>query len=87
MLDRRQRPSWSERPQSAVDGAARTVGAPWRQPRLVVALLLIAGGVGWAIVRGLEFYGWSFVHLGYDLDQPPLLLMFVAAWLTYRSRS
>ena len=42
--------------------------------RLVVALALITGGLLWAIVRGLEFYGLTPVQIGYDLDQPPLLL-------------
>jgi hypothetical protein len=54
--------------------------------RPVVGFTLIAGGVVWAIVRGLEFYGLNLVNVGYDLDQPPLLLVFVGAWLLYRSR-
>lgn len=56
------------------------------QPRVLVGLALIAGGVVWAIVRGLRFYGLSPAHLGYDLDQSPLLLLLVGAWLLYRSR-
>jgi hypothetical protein len=48
--------------------------------------MLILAGVVWALVRGLEFYGVSPVNLVYDLDQPPLLLIFVAAWLLYGSR-
>ena len=56
------------------------------QSRLVVGLALITAGVVWAIARGLEFYGLDPVHIGYDLDQPPLLLVFVGAWLLYRSR-
>jgi hypothetical protein len=56
------------------------------QPRLAVALGLIAAGVVWALVRGLEFYGLTPVHVVYDLDQPPLLLALVAAWLLCRSR-
>jgi hypothetical protein len=56
------------------------------QPRLVVALLLILGGIVWAILRGLNFYGLGPVDVVYDLDQPPLLLVFVGAWLAYRSR-
>ena len=56
------------------------------QPRALVGLALIAGGVVWAIVRGLRFYGLTPGHLGYDLDQPPLLLLLVGAWLLYRSR-
>jgi hypothetical protein len=54
--------------------------------RLVVGLTLIAGGLLWAVARGLEFYGLAPVHIGYDLDQPPLLLVFVGAWLLYRTR-
>lgn len=54
--------------------------------RFLVGLVLIAGGVLWAAARGLAFYGVTPVDVGYDLDQPPLLLVFVAAWLLYRSR-
>jgi hypothetical protein len=56
------------------------------EPRLIVGLLLIVGGVLWAIARGLEFYGVGPVNIAYDLDQPPLLLMVVGGWLLYRSR-
>jgi hypothetical protein len=49
--------------------------------------VLIAGGLLWAVFRGLEFYGLGPVDLAYDLDQPPLLLMLVGVWLLYRSRS
>jgi hypothetical protein len=56
------------------------------QSRLVVGLGLIAGGFVWAIARGLRFYGANPVHIGYDLDQPPILLAFVGLWLLYRSR-
>jgi len=56
------------------------------QPRLVAAVMLIVAGVVWAATRGLEFYGLSPVKIVYDLDQPPLLLIAVAAWLLYRSR-
>lgn len=63
----------------------------WRRTlvlsRLVVGLALIAAGVVWAIARGLEFYGLSPAHIGYDLDQPPLLVALVGAWLLYRRRS
>jgi hypothetical protein len=48
--------------------------------------LLIAGGVVWAIARGLQFYGLAPAGLAYDVDQPPLLLVLVGAWLWYRSR-
>jgi hypothetical protein len=56
------------------------------QPRPLVALALIVAGFIWAIVRGLRFYGVSPADLGYDLDQPPLLLIVVGCWLLYRSR-
>lgn len=56
------------------------------QPRLVVGLVLISGGAFWAVARGLDFYGLSLAGVGYDLDQPPLLLLLVGAWLVYRSR-
>jgi hypothetical protein len=55
-------------------------------PRFLVGLVLISAGVLWAAARGLAFYGVGPVDLGYDLDQPPLLLLFVAGWLFYRSR-
>jgi hypothetical protein len=55
-------------------------------PRLLTGLVLIAGGVLWAAARGLAFYGVTPVDVGYDLDQPPLLLLFVATWLLYRGR-
>jgi len=56
------------------------------QPRMLVAFALIAAGFTWAIARGLRFYGVSPVHVGYDLDQPPLLLLVVGCWLLWRSR-
>jgi hypothetical protein len=56
------------------------------QPRPLVAVALIVAGFIWAIARGLRFYGVSPVHVGYDLDQPPLLLIVVGCWLLYRSR-
>jgi hypothetical protein len=56
------------------------------QPRIVVGLLLIAGGVVWAIARGLESYGVIPPAIAYDIDQPPLLLVLVGSWLVYRSR-
>ncbi len=56
------------------------------QPLLVVGLVLIFGGLLWAVTRGLEFYGLTPVDVGYDLDQRPLLLVLVGAWLWHRSR-
>lgn len=56
------------------------------QPRVVVGLTLILAGVVWATARGLASYGIGPAELGYDLDQPPVLLLFVGAWLLWRSR-
>jgi hypothetical protein len=56
------------------------------QPRLVFGIALIVAGLLWAALRGLEFYGLSPVDLAYDLDQPPLMLLLVGTWLSYRSR-
>jgi len=71
-------------------GARDTFAFGWGggalQPMHVVGLVLILGGLVWAVPRGLEFYGLSPVDVGYDLDQPPLLLVLVGAWLWYRSR-
>jgi hypothetical protein len=55
------------------------------RPRVLAVLTLIAAGIVWAILRGLNFYGLSPAHIGYDLDQPPLLLVFVGVWLFFRS--
>ncbi len=91
--------SWADRVRSGgeyVPAAGRTsgtrdmfaYGAAGRtiQTLQVVGLILILGGLSWAIVRGLEFYGLTLVDVGYDLDQPPLLLVLVGVWLWYRSR-
>jgi hypothetical protein len=96
MLEPAKRPSWREESQAAVRSRAsepRSLGAARRdaglavvQPRVIVALTLILGGVVWAAIRGLEFYGLSPVTVVYDLDQPPLLLIAVAVWLLFRSR-
>jgi hypothetical protein len=51
----------------------------------VVGLVIVAGGVLWAIARGLEFYGLFPFGIAYDVDQPPLLLALVGMWLLYRS--
>jgi len=56
------------------------------KPRLLIGATLIAGGLGWAVARGLTFYGLTLPKIGYDLDQPPLLLVLVGSWLLYRSR-
>ena len=72
--------------QGIVHLAASSVRAMLVRSRVVVVLVLVAGAVGWAIARGLSFYGVSPTHLAYDLDQPPWLLLLVSGWLAYRSR-
>jgi hypothetical protein len=69
-----------------VYSVASGLRAVLHQSRAVVGLVLVAGAVGWAIARGLAYYGISLTHLGYDLDQPPWLLVLVSGWLLYRSR-
>jgi hypothetical protein len=65
--------------------APRRARAATPQPRVVIAWLLLIIGVAWATARGLHFYGLTPVDAGYDLDQPPLLLVLVAGWLMIRS--
>jgi hypothetical protein len=67
---------------SVAYGVRRALAAP----RFVAALTLIAAGAGWAVARGLQFYGLTPAQVVYDFDQPPLLLALVGAWLLYRSR-
>jgi hypothetical protein len=55
------------------------------QPRVLVAALLIAGGVVWAAVRGLHFYGTAPIDIGYDLDQPPVLVVLVGVFFLWRA--
>ena len=78
------------RPGPADPGPVRSVASGVRallvQSRVIVGVVLIAGGVGWAIARGVTYYGVSPTHLAYDLDQPPWLLVLVGGWLLYRSR-
>lgn len=73
---------------NAETGRVKAVGrgAVAVQPRVVVGLLLIAAAVVWAFIRGLASYGGGVVDLGYDLDQPPLLLALVGVWIIARSR-
>jgi len=56
------------------------------QSRAMVGLALVVAAGVWAIARGVHYYGLSPVHLVYDLDQPPWLLLVISAWLWYRSR-
>jgi hypothetical protein len=74
-----------------MEGRARAESAIYDRgtlipPRLIVGLLLILAGVVWAIARGLVFFGVGPAQLGYDLDQPPVLVLLVGAWLLYRGR-
>ena len=73
-----------------MEGRARVESAAYGraavQPLVLVGLVLILAGVVWAIPRGLAFYGITPAQLGYDLDQPPVLLLLVGAWLVYRGR-
>jgi len=59
-------------------------GRSW--PRLAAAVLLLATAIVWAIARGLASYHPSLAGIGYDLDQPPILVALVGAWIFYRSR-
>jgi hypothetical protein len=84
MLETRQPPS-----PSALDGSDTVLSGlrGWlTQPRVAVGLLLIIGGLVWAIARGLHSYGVAPADLVYDLDQPPMLLLLVGGWLLYRSQ-
>lgn len=56
------------------------------QPRVLAGLLLILAAVVWAVARGLSSFGIGPADLGYDLDQPPVLLLLVGVWLLWRSR-
>jgi len=74
-----------------MEGRVRLESAPYEratlvQPRLLVGLLLILAGLIWALARGLASYGVGPVELGYDLDQPPVLLALVGVWVVLRSR-
>jgi hypothetical protein len=55
--------------------------------RQAVGALLIAAGIVWAILRGLDGYGDLPVGILYTLDQPPILLAAVGAFIFARSRS
>jgi hypothetical protein len=91
MLERAE-PSGSGRVEPAQDAGAPALSesAPERrvvQPRIAIGIGLIVAGLVWTVARGLHFYGVAPLDLAYDLDQPPLLLVFVGIWLAYRSRS
>jgi hypothetical protein len=79
-------PSRSGRSPNALSAFVLRLRVRVLEPRLVVALLLIAAGIVWAVARGLEFYGLGPANLAYDLDQPPLLLAIVGGWIWHRSQ-
>ena len=54
--------------------------------RQAVGALLIAAGVVWAILRGLNGYGDLPDGILYTLDQPPILVAAVGAFIVYRGR-
>ena len=56
------------------------------QSRAVIGLVLVVAAGMWAAARGVHYYGLNPVHLVYDLDQPPWLLLVISTWLWYRSR-
>jgi hypothetical protein len=60
---------------------------PWSVlSRQAVGGLLIAAGIVWAILRGLHGYGDLPDGVVYTLDQPPILLAAVGAFIVYRGR-
>ena len=54
--------------------------------RVAVAAVLVVAAVVWAAVRGLSSFHASPIGIGYDLDQPPILVALVGAWIFWRSR-
>src|SRR4051794_1885264 len=62
---------------SDLTSSPRTDSATPFQPRTLIGLALIACGIGWALVRGLHYYGFSTMNVVYDLDQPPVLLILI----------
>jgi hypothetical protein len=54
--------------------------------RVIVGLALVAGGVVWAIARGISLYGLGPSGFYDDIAQPPLLLVLIGVWLLFRSR-
>ena len=55
--------------------------------RQSVGAMLIAAAVVWAILRGLNGYGDLPDGILYTLDQPPIVLAAVGAFIVYRGRS
>ncbi|MBS1894999.1 MAG: hypothetical protein JST59_27180 [Actinobacteria bacterium] len=63
--------------------------SPWRDRswlRVAAAVLLLVAAIVWATVRGLDSCALSPAGIGYDLDQPPVVLALVGMWIFYRSR-
>ena len=54
--------------------------------RQAVGALLIVAGIVWAILRGVDGYGGMPDGILYTLDQPPIVLAAVGAFILLRSR-
>lgn len=54
--------------------------------RQAVGAVLIAAGIVWAIMRGLNGYGSLPDGILYTLDQPPIVLAAVGVFIAYRGR-
>ena len=55
--------------------------------RQAVGALLIVAGVVWALIRGLNGYASMPDGILYTLDQPPILLAAVGAFMLLRGRA
>lgn len=53
-------------------------------PRLAAGTVLILAGIVWAILRGLHGYSQMPVGIAYTLDQPPILVAIVGAFVACR---
>ena len=54
--------------------------------RWSVVALLLAGGIVWAVLRGLHWYGLTPAGIYGDVDQPPVLVFVVGLWFGLRFR-
>lgn len=70
---------------STTGSRGRDLAATVTEPRVLLGLALVVGGIVWGVVRGVHFYGLTPVNVLWDLDQPPILIMLVGYWLLYRS--
>jgi hypothetical protein len=55
--------------------------------RQAVGALLIVAAIVWAILRGLNAYGDLPDGILFTLDQPPIVLAAVGAFIAYRGRT